>query len=182
MQNNITKMVLVLGLVLSGPACLGANGSQLIQLDQDRSDLLNKITNELSYGRMTLADAQRTKAELDKVVALETKYKDGSVKTFQPIKLALQKAQADVKASTHPDKVWMGIDANNRALKQKIDKYFDEKKLTKDEADNLGQQEQVLRDRETVNDTSNGLIYDDAISIATAIQDLDKKIDQLAND
>ncbi len=67
-------------------------------------------------------------------------------------------------------------------MRQKIDKYFDEKKLNKDEADNLGQQEAVLRDRETVNDTSNGLEYDDAISIAKDILDLDKKIDELAND
>ncbi len=174
--------VLSMAFLLISPGCFGANGSELIQLDSDRNDLLKQITNELSYGRMTLADAERTKGELDKVVALETKYKDGTIKRLQPIRLALQKTQADIKAAIHPDKVWMGIDSHNKALKEKIDAAFDAKKLTRDEADNLGQQEQVLRDRETVNDTSNGLEYDDAISIATAIQELDKKIDQLAND
>jgi hypothetical protein len=90
--------------------------------------------------------------------------------------------QGDVKASMHPDKVWMGIDPHNKALRQKIDKYFDEKKLNKDEADNLGREEQILRDRETVNDSSSGLKYDDAMSIAKASQQLDSKIDSLAND
>jgi hypothetical protein len=182
MQNNITKMVLVLGLLISSPACLGANGSQLIQLDQDRNDLLKQITNELSYGHMTLEDAEKTKGELDKIVSLETAYKEGKQVKLKTISLALQKVHGDVKAAIHPNKVWMGIDSHNRALKEKIDAAFDAKKLNRDEADNLGQQEQVLRDRETVNDSSNGLEYDDAVSIAKAIQDLDKKIDALSND
>ncbi len=181
MQNNLTKMALVIGLVLSSPACFGANGDKLIQLDNDRNDLLKEITNQLSYGRMTLADAEKTKGELDNIVAMETKYKDGNLK-LNAISSRLDKVKADVKAATHPDKVWMGINSHNKALKEKIDAAFDAKKLTRDEADNLGQQEQVLRDRETVNDTSNGLEFDDAISIAKAIQDLDKKIDELSND
>jgi hypothetical protein len=176
------KTILCSALFLIGPACFAANGDALIQLDNDRNDLLKKITNELSYGRMTLVDAEKNKGQLDKIVALETNYKEGGKVQLRTISLALKKVQDDVKASIHPDKVWMGIDPHNKALRQKIDKYFDEKKLNKDEASNLGREEQILRDRETVNDASSGLEYDDAISIAKSIQQLDSKIESLAND
>jgi len=182
MNNNFKAGFLMASFIFLSPLSWSANDDQLIKLDNDRNDLLKKITNELSYGRMTLVDAEKTKRELDKIVSLETAYKEGKQVKLRTISLALQKVQGDVKAAMHPDKVWIGIDPHDKALRQKIDKYFDAKKLTKDEADNLGQQEQVLRDRETVNDTSNGLEYDDAISIAQATLDLDKKIEDLAND
>jgi hypothetical protein len=175
-------IILCLGFLLATTNCFGANDDQLIQLDNDRNDLLKQITNELAYGRMQLVDAERLKGELDKIVSLETAYKDGKQVQLKQISLALAKIRGDVKDAIHPDKVWMGIDSKNKAMRQKIDKYFAAGKLTKAEAENLGRQEQILRDRETVNDASGGLVYDDAISIAKDIWQLDKKIDELAND
>jgi len=178
---QIFKAVPCLAFLLLGPACLGANDDQLLKLDSDRNDLLKQITNELSYGHMRLVDAQRTKSELDKIVTLETAYKEGRQVPLRTISLALKKVRADVKDAIHPNKVWMGIDSNNKAIRKKIDAAYAAKKITQQEAENLGQEEQTLRDRETVNDTTNGLEYDDAIAIAKEIQQLNRKINQLSS-
>jgi hypothetical protein len=57
------KTILCSAFLLLGPACFAANGDALIQLDNDRADLLEKITNELSYGRMTVEDAEKNKCK-----------------------------------------------------------------------------------------------------------------------
>jgi len=178
---QIFKIVPSLALSLIGLACLGANGDELIKLDADRNDLLKQITNELAYGHMTLVDAQSCKRELDHVVSLETAYKEGKKVQLRTISLALEKDRADIKAAIHPDKVWMGIDSENMTLRKKIDANFKAKKLTKEQAENLGQQEQTLRARETVSDTTNGLDYSHAETLAKEIQQLDEKIDNLSN-
>ncbi len=96
------------------------------------------------------------------------------------ISKALQKVRTDVSTATHADKVWMGIDSHNMTIRKKIDSLFASGKLSKEEAENLGQEEQTLRDRETVNDASHGLEFDDAVSISRDIQQLNKKIADLS--
>jgi hypothetical protein len=178
---QIYKALPCLTVLLLGTACFGANDDQLLKLDGDRNDLLKQIINELSYGHMQLADAQRTKCELDKIVSLETAYKEGRQIKLSTISLALQKVRDDVKDAIHTNKVWMGIDSSNMALRKKIDANFSAHKLTKEEAENLGKEEQTLRARETVNDATNGLEYNDAEALAKEIQQLDKKIDELSS-
>ncbi len=142
--------------------------------------ILKQITNELSYGHMKLADAERLKGELDNVVTLETKWKEHRQVKLETIAKRLQRIHKDVNGAIYPHKVWMGIDSHNMAIKKKIDALFASGKLTKEEAENLGQQEQTLRDRETVNDSANGLEFDDAISIAKDIHQLNGKIAELS--
>ena len=77
-------------------------------------------------------------------------------------------------------KVWMGIDSHNMSIKEKIDALFASGRLSKEEAENLEQEEQTLRDREIVNDSTNGLEFDDAVSIAKEIHQLNAKIAELS--
>ncbi len=77
MQINYKASVLAISFVLFGSVSFAANDEALIKLDAQRNDILKEITNELSYGHMKLADAERLKGELDKVVTLETKWKEG---------------------------------------------------------------------------------------------------------
>lgn len=121
---QIFKALPCLAVLLVMPACFGANEDQLLRLDADRNDLLKQITNELSYGKMTLADAQTTKSDLDQVVTLETLYKEGKQVQLSTISLDLEKVRKEVKAAIHPQKVWMGIDSHNKTLRQKIDAAF----------------------------------------------------------
>ena len=181
MRSSIKAILLSMGIISFMPGCLGANGDQLIKLDADRNDILTQITNELAYGHLNLVDAQRLKSELDKIVTLETKYKEGHQVQLKTITDSLQSIRQDVKVTIHPNKVWMGIDSHNMALKQKIDAALDANKLTKEEADNLELEEQTLRNRETVSDSTSGLEYDDAISMAKEIARLSKKIDELSS-
>lgn len=181
MNRNITHIALAAAVLLFSQPVWADNGDELTQLDDQREQLLDQITNELAYGHISPSDAEKNKDELDKIVSMETTYKEGGAMKLRTISLALDKIKEDIKESIHPNKVWMGIDTHNMALKQKIDRYEKDNKLTREEADDLGRQEQVLRDRETVSDTSQGLEFDDAITLAHDIQNLDQKIDELAN-
>ena len=122
-RDQIFKALPCLAVLLVMPACFGANEDQLLRLDADRNDLLKQITNELSYGKMTLADAQTTKSDLDQVVILETLYKEGKQVQLSTISLDF-KSLKEVEAAIHPQKVWMGIDSHNKTLRQKIDAAF----------------------------------------------------------
>ncbi len=180
-MQKFQAITLCLGFLLICPNSFAANGDQLIQLDNDRNNLLKQITNELSYGHLKLADAERLKGELDRVVSLETKYKEGHQVSLLRISNTIKKIRSDVNGAISPTKVWMGIDPQNKALKEKINAAFAAGKITKDEAQNLEQEEQTLRDREIVNDTTNGLEFDDAMSIAKEVNQLDQKIGELSS-
>ncbi len=181
MHNNTKAILLLMGIFSISPICFAANGDALIQLDNDRADQLQHITNELSYGHLSLDDAKRLKGELDTIIPLETKYKEGHQVKLKTISDRLDKIRQDIKAAIQPNKVWMGIDCRNMALRQKIDAALDANKLTKEEAENLGLEEKTLRNHENESDTTDGLTYDDAIATAAEILRLDKKIDELSN-
>jgi len=181
MQINYKATLLAISFAAIGSLVFGANEDRLVKLDAERNDLLKEITNELSYGHMKLADAEALKGELDNVVSLETKWKEGRQVKLDAIAKTLQRIRVDVKGAIYPKKVWMGIDSHNMAIKEKIDALFASGKLTKEEAENLGREEQTLRDHETVNDSANGLEFDDAVSIAKEIQQLNRKIAELSN-
>lgn len=182
MRNNLKAGLLIIALSSLSIPGWAANGDKLVQLDQDRSNLLNEITNQLSYGYINVADAERLNGKLDNVVAMETKYKEGHQKIeFVKITNALKAVRVDLQKTISPKKVWMGIDSHNMALKEKIDAALNAGKLNKDEASNLELEEATIRNGETVNDTSNGLQYDDAVSTAKQINQLNAKIDRLSS-
>ena len=86
-----------------------------------------------------------------------------------------------MQAATHPSKVWMGIDARDNTLQKKINDALDSRKISKEQAGSLFDEEEKIRARETNGDPKNDFDFTAALSLAQDILTLDSKIDQLAS-
>ena len=104
MQINYKATLLTISFAAIGSLAFGANEDRLVKLDAQRNDLLKVITNELSYGHMKLADAEALKGELDNVVNLETKWKEGKQVKLVTISQTLQSIRKDVNGAIYPKK------------------------------------------------------------------------------
>ncbi len=157
--------------------------NELINLDQQRNELLKQLTDGLVKGKVSVADAQSCKSELDNIIKIETKAKEdplSSPECIKQINTCLQQSQAHIQAAIHPNKVWLGVDPQDKTLEKKLNNALDKGLITKEEAEGFKQQFDKLRQRESNGEPTRGFEFDDAISLSTDLEtfnsDLDKAI------
>ncbi len=168
-------------LVLFPPGAFCTIETDINNADLQRNELLKKVANGLVSGKVSIEDAQKLKGELDNVVKLETRAQEDpltSPERLQEINNTLKEIQTHIDASTHPTKVWIGIDSRDRTLDQKITDALDRKAISKEQAEGLKQQYDELRAREANGDPTHGFEFDDAISLAVDTQTLGSNIDK----
>ncbi len=177
-------ITIISGLLLLQTKGLCADSNQLTSLDAQRNDLLKQITAQLVAGKIGPTDAQLLKSGLDNVVQLETRAQEDKIVTdaeYQDIANALAQTRSQLATAVHPQKVWMGIDAHDTTLQRKISDALGSHKISKEQADSLMQEAEMLRAREANGSPTNEFEFDDAVSIAGDLLTLDSKIDQVAS-
>ena len=173
--------LLAASLILFPSAAFCAIDNELISLDSRRNDLLKQLTDGLIKGKVTAANAQTIKDELDNVVKLETRAKEEPLtgpECINQINSSLQQSKSHIQAAIHPTKVWLGIDSQDKTLEQRITDALDKNKITKIQAESLKQEFDELRARESNGDPTRGFEFNDALALAGDIQTLSDKIDK----
>jgi hypothetical protein len=150
-------------------------------IDLQRNELLKQVTTGLVNGKISIEDARKLKEELDNIIKLEIKAKEdplSSPERLQNINSTLKESEGHISASTHQTKVWLGIDSRDNTLETKITNALDKKAISKEQAEDLKQQYDELRARESNGDPTRGFEFEDAIALADDIQTLNSKIDK----
>jgi len=177
-------ITIISSFLLSQTSALCAETDPLISLDAQRNDLLKQITAQLVAGKIGPTDAQQLKTGLDNVVKLETHAQEDKNVTPEEcsnIENALEQVRSQLGTATHTTKVWMGIDSHDTTMRTKISNALETRKISKDQAGALMQEEEKLRARESNGSPTNEFEFTDAISIAGDLLTLDGRIDQLAS-
>ncbi len=172
------------GLLLLQTKGLCVDTNQLTILDAQRDDLLKQITAQLVAGKIGPTDAQLLKTSLDNVIKMETEaQEDKNVTTeeYQGVANAIAQTRGQLATAIHPTKVWMGISSRDTTLQKKINDALDSHKISKEQADSLTQEFEMLRARESNGSPTNEFEFDDALSIAGDLLTLDGKINQVAS-
>lgn len=150
-------------------------------LDLQRNELLKRIIAGLTSGKLSITDAQRLKNELDNIVQLESTAKEDAISSPEHVKQiseAVQNTSKDIDKAIQPTKVWLGINADDKTIEQKITNALASKAISKEQAENFKQQFDELRARESNGDPAHGYEFEDAMSLAVDIQTLDNNIDR----
>jgi hypothetical protein len=175
-------IAVISSLLMSQPVGFCADDKQIQALDEQRVNVLKEIISELIAGKMSPTDAQQLKTGLDGVVQLETAAQEDqnvSDSEYASIKSALDKVQSQVTSATSANKVWMGISSNNTSIQKKINDALTARKISKDQAVSLTEEEEKLRARESNVDSQTDFTM--TLAVANDILALDGKIDQLAS-
>lgn len=181
MSKRILIGILFLLLILPVKA-LSATDDQLTQLDKQRNETLNKITERLIEGKISPNIARQLKAELDDVVKLESHAReDNKVTTTEiyNISKCLDKVHSHIDSQTHTTKIWMGINSRDKTLHEKITNALAAGTISKEQANTLEKDYEQLRAREVSGYPTNSLEFTDAITIADDLLSLNSKIERL---
>ncbi len=176
-----TTLSLASLLILFPPSAFCTIENDIDKIDTQRNEMLKQVTTGLVSGRISIDDAKKLKGELDNIVKLEDKAKEDpltSPEALQNITGNLQTIRTEIDASTHPTKIWLGIDSRDNTLERKITEALDKKAISKEQAESFKLQFDELRERESNGDPSRGMEFDDAMSLAADIQTFDVNLDK----
>lgn len=146
--------------------------------DAQLADLKQRITRNLTTGRLTIDEARSLTNQYNRVVSDRNSFKlDGvlSVDEANRLNQSLDELKRNVAANSHDNQVWPGIDGQQAAQAKRIDDGIAAGKVSRTEYEQLKAESNRIANQETLART-NGLQLEETIALATSLKDLDKRI------
>ncbi|MBP9094192.1 hypothetical protein KBI23_24455 [bacterium] len=151
--------------------------------DASLADLKQRITKNLTTGRLTIDEARSLTNQYNRVLSDRNNFKaDGSLTLDETNRLnqSLDELKRNITANNRDTQAWPGIDGQQAAQAKRIDDGIAAGKVSRTEYEQLKAESNRIANQETLART-NGLQLEETLALATSLRDLDRRISTSLN-
>lgn len=151
--------------------------------DASLADLKQRISRNLSSGRLTIDEARSLTNQYNRVLSDRNNFKaDGTLTLDETNRLnqSLDDLKRNITANNRDTQAWPGIDGQQAAQAKRIDDGIAAGKISRTEYEQLKAESNRIANQETLART-NGLQLEETIALASSLRDLDRRISTSLN-
>jgi hypothetical protein len=173
-ENSLNQM-----LGLASSTTFGASVTTNVDSsDATLADLKQRITRNLTTGRLTIDEARSLTNQYNHVVSDRNSFKaDGTLSLDENNRLnqELDDLKRSIISNTHDSQVWQGIDGQQAAQAKRIDDGIAAGRVSRPEYEQLKAESNRIANQEAAA-RANGLQLEETLALATSLKDLDQRI------
>ncbi|CAN5599385.1 hypothetical protein BH11CYA1_BH11CYA1_39920 [soil metagenome] len=162
-----------------GSTTLGATVStNFDNYDGTLADLKQRITRNLSSGRLTIDEAKALTYQYNRIVSDRNTFKGDGTLTIDEtntLNQAVDALKRNIMSNNRDNQAWPGIDGQQAAQAKRIDDGIATGRITRGEFERLKAESNRIANQEALART-NGLQLDETLALATSLKDLDQRI------
>lgn len=146
--------------------------------DAAMADIKQRITRNLSSGRLTVEEARSLTNQYNRVISDRNSYKlDGVLTADETNRLnqAVEDLKRSIAANNRDTQAWPGIDGQQAAQAKRIDDGIASGKVSRSEFEQLKAESNRIANQESAA-RANGLQLEETLALATSLKDLDRRI------
>jgi hypothetical protein len=146
--------------------------------DAAMADIKQRITRNLSSGRLTIEEARSLTNQYNRVISDRNSYKlDGVLTADETNRLnqAVEDLKRSIAANNRDTQAWPGIDGQQAAQAKRIDDGIASGKVSRSEFEQLKAESNRIANQESAA-RANGLQLEETLALATSLKDLDRRI------
>lgn len=173
-ENSLNQMV-----GLQSNTTFGASVTTNVDTsDAAMADIKQRITRNLSSGRLTVEEARSLTNQYNRVVSDRNSYKlDGVLTADESNRLnqAVEDLKRDIAANNRDTQAWPGIDGQQAAQAKRIDDGIASGRVSRVEFEQLKAESNRIANQESAA-RANGLQLEETLSLADSLRTLDQRI------
>jgi len=146
--------------------------------DAAMADIKQRITRNLSSGRLTVEEARSLTNQYNRVISDRNSYKLDGVLTADEtnsLNQAVEDLKRSIAANNRDTQAWPGIDGQQAAQAKRIDDGIASGKVSRSEFEQLKAESNRIANQESAA-RANGLQLEETLALATSLKDLDRRI------
>ncbi len=151
--------------------------------DASLADLKQRISRNLSSGRLTIDEARSLTNQYNRVLSDRNNFKaDGTLTLDENNRLnqSIDELKRNIVANNRDTQAWPGIDGQQAAQAKRIDDGIAAGRISRTEYEQLKAESNRIANQETLART-NGLQLEETIALASSLRDLDRRISTSLN-